>query len=152
VYVLVPIPFCNEVVSLSTTFMASSNASLVHLPLVFIGLHLLTLLYFLIYWFSIQKMVGHFFHLGLVSLPIHFASYNSTPLAPTSNTFGVCVLTLQEILTWIFCIFLSSQKSMKGQGMCEMHMSLVVGKKWSIHRTIQSHPKLSFGQQFLCKQ
>ncbi len=40
--------FLNEVVPFSTTYMASSNVSLVHLPLMIKGLHLLTLLCFLI--------------------------------------------------------------------------------------------------------
>jgi hypothetical protein len=39
--------FLNEVVPFSTTSMASSNTSLVHLPLVIRGLHLLTFFYFL---------------------------------------------------------------------------------------------------------
>jgi hypothetical protein len=40
--------FLNEVVPFSITSMASSNASLVHLPLVIRGFHLLTLFCFLI--------------------------------------------------------------------------------------------------------
>jgi len=40
--------FLNEVVPFSIAFMASSNVSLVHLPLVIRGLHLLTLLCFLV--------------------------------------------------------------------------------------------------------
>jgi len=34
---------------------------------------------------------------------------------------------------------------MKGHGICEMHMSLIVGKKWSMHKIVQNHSKLSFG-------
>ncbi len=30
--------------------------------------------------------------------------------------------------------------SMTNQGMFEMHMSLIIGKKLSMHKTIQSHP------------
>jgi hypothetical protein len=34
---------------------------------------------------------------------------------------------------------------MTSQGMSKMHMSLVARKKLLMHRTTQSHPKLSFG-------
>jgi len=40
--------FLNEVVPFSIPSIASSNVSLVHLPLVIRGLHLLTFLYFLV--------------------------------------------------------------------------------------------------------
>jgi hypothetical protein len=47
-----------------------------------------------------------------------------------------------------FCIFPKSQGSMTSQGMFEMHISLVVGKKLLMHRIVQSHPKLKFGLLF----
>jgi hypothetical protein len=33
-----------------------------------------------------------------------------------------------------------------------MHMFLVVGKKLSMHKIVQSHAKLNFGLLFLCKR
>jgi hypothetical protein len=45
------------------------------------------------------------------------------PLAPTSNMLGVCDVALQEVRIWIFNILPNSQETMKGQGMCELHVS-----------------------------
>jgi hypothetical protein len=45
------------------------------------------------------------------------------PLAPTSNMLGVCDVALQELRIWIFNILPNSQETMKGQGMCELHVS-----------------------------
>jgi hypothetical protein len=64
---------------------------------------------------------------------------------------GVCDVALQEVCIWIFNILPNSQESMKGQGMCEMHISSY-WKKWSMHKIVQNHPKLSYGLLFLCKQ
>jgi hypothetical protein len=44
------------------------------------------------------------------------------PLAPTSNMLGVCDVALQEVCIWIFNILPNSQETMKGQGMCELHV------------------------------
>jgi uncharacterized protein involved in cysteine biosynthesis len=67
--------FLNEVVPFSITSIASSNASLVHLPLMIRRLHLLLLLLFLIS--PIQNMVGHFPRFRLVGPAIHFALYEA---------------------------------------------------------------------------
>jgi hypothetical protein len=50
-------------------------------------------------------------------------------LAPTSNKLEVCVLALQEVHIWISCVCPNFQENMQGQGMCEMHMHVIFGKK-----------------------
>jgi hypothetical protein len=67
--------FLNEVVPFSTAPMGSSNALLVDLPLMIKGLHLLLLFCFLLV--LVQKMVGHFPCFDLVSIVIHFTSYEA---------------------------------------------------------------------------
>ncbi len=64
--------FLNKVVLFSIASMASSNVSLIHLPLVIRRLHLLLFFFLLIH---VPKMVGHSPCLGLVPLAIHFTSY-----------------------------------------------------------------------------
>jgi hypothetical protein len=95
-------------------------------------------------------MLEQFPCFGLIGLPIHFASYKEyiqqhhdlDPSCPNlHHVKGMCFL---KVRTWIFYILPNFQKSMKGQGMCEMHMFLIVGKKWSMHTTAQGHPKLKF--------
>jgi hypothetical protein len=63
--------FLNEVVPFSIASITSSNASLIHFPLVIKRLHLFIYFCFLIG--PIQKTVGHFPRFGLVGLAIHFA-------------------------------------------------------------------------------
>jgi hypothetical protein len=41
---------------------------------------------------------------------------------------------------------------MTSQGMFEMHMSLVVGKKLLMHRIVQNHPKLNSSLLFLYRR
>jgi hypothetical protein len=62
---------------------------------------------------------------------------------------GVCYLALQEVQTWIFYILPNSQGSMTSQGMFEMHMFLLIKKKLSMHKIVQSHLKLNLGLLFL---
>lgn len=80
---------------LSTTSMACSKASVVHLPLVLIGLHLLTL-HCIFFGFGRK---GETFFLFCVTNPTsHFTSYKAhlislwfkSPLALTFSTFGMC--------------------------------------------------------------
>jgi hypothetical protein len=49
----------------------------------------------------------------------------------------------------IFCNLPNSQGSMTSQGMFEMLISLIVEKKLSMHKIVQSHPKLNYGMLFI---
>lgn len=65
--------FLNNV-SLSPTLMACSKVSLVHLPLIFIGLHLLTLHYI---FFGFAKEGGTFSLFCFTNFISHFTSYKA---------------------------------------------------------------------------
>jgi len=41
---------------------------------------------------------------------------------------------------------------MTNQGMFELHISIVVGKKLSMHKIVQNHPKLNSSLLFLYKR
>jgi hypothetical protein len=62
--------FFNEVVPFSIASMASSNASLVHLPLVIKRPHLLTLLYFLVGFYPQDGVTLSLFRLDSSCIPL----------------------------------------------------------------------------------
>jgi hypothetical protein len=74
--------------------------------------------------------------------------HDLNPLGPNLQHIGGVLFGLTRGTNLIFCIFPRSQGSITNQGMFEMHISLVVGKKFLMHRIIQSHPKLKFGLLF----
>jgi hypothetical protein len=103
--------FFNEVVPLSIASIASFNVSLIHLPLVIRGLHLLIIFVFLLV--LVQKMVGHFLCFGLVGLAIHFALYKTidhhdlNPLGPNPRHVGGVLFNLTRSTNLNFLYFRS---------------------------------------------
>jgi hypothetical protein len=130
------ITFLNEIVSFSIASMASSNVSLV----------------------LVQKMVGHSPCFDLANLVIHFTSYetHSTPLStspwPLLPTCWWCVIWPYKRYKLKFFIFCPALKKVWQVRVCLKCMSLISRKKLSMHRIVQSHPKLSYGLLFLCKR
>jgi hypothetical protein len=75
--------------------------------------------------------------------------HDVNPLGPNLKHVGGVLFGLIKGTNLIFLYFAHSQGSMTNQGMFEMHISSVVGKKLSMHKIVQSHPKLNFGLLFL---
>jgi hypothetical protein len=67
--------------------------------------------------------------------------HDVNPLGPNPQDVGGVLSSPTRNTNLNFLYF----GSMTNQGMFEMHMSLIVGKKLSMHKTIQSHPKSNFG-------
>jgi hypothetical protein len=95
------IAFFNEVGPFLNTSMASSIASLVHLPVVIRRLHLLTLVSFLTNFYPKDggtiylSWFGSFEEFTLLPMK-HTDHHDLNPLSPnpTSNRLGVCYLAL----------------------------------------------------------
>ncbi len=137
--------FLNEVVPFSIASIASFNASLVHLPLVIRILHLLIFFVFLSVlfkrWWDIFLMLVWLVLQSTSFCMRHIDHHDLNPFGPNPQHVGGVLSSPIRSTNLSFMYF----GSMTNQGMFEMHMSLIVGKKLSMHKTIQSHPKLNFG-------
>jgi hypothetical protein len=118
------VAFLNEIIPFSIASMASSNASLIHLPLVITRFHLIFFFYFrgnfcpkdrrtfILSWLGLAPPVIHF-----TSYKVHWSSWCRFPWSQPPTHWG-CVIWPYKRYKLEFCVFCPTLKEVWQVKLC----------------------------------